>query len=125
MEWASQAYTTKVDGSGQSSKFGEFSSFLATRNGIAPGNEATNTLKQNAADQKIQVEILLCDEDFLGADYAGYRQFPWTQVTDTSSTQLHIRLYGGGNLDTSAATLAVAVDESIYDSAASYRCDFA
>jgi enamine deaminase RidA (YjgF/YER057c/UK114 family) len=30
VEWVSQAYTTKVDGSGQTSKFGEYSSFIGT-----------------------------------------------------------------------------------------------
>jgi hypothetical protein len=33
VEWVSQAFTTKVDGNGQTSKFGEFSSFVGTATG--------------------------------------------------------------------------------------------
>jgi len=62
----------------------------------------------------------MANEDKLGADTDAKRQFPWVEVADTSATQLDIRLYGSGLK--SGPTLAVSVDDTIYDATASYKC---
>lgn len=124
VEWASQAFTTKIDGSGQTSKFGEFSSFIGTK-ATASSIGATaaangDSMVQSAADQNVNVWIVMCNNDKLGADTDAFREFPWAEVGDTSATQLDIRLYGSG-LKT-GSTLAISIDDSIYDGSASYKC---
>lgn len=75
---------------------------------------------QSAADQNVNVWIVMCLHDKLGADTDAFREFPWSEVPDTSATQLDIRLYGSG-LKT-GSTLAISINEGIYDATASFKC---
>lgn len=132
VEWASQAFTTKIDGNGQTSKFGQYSSFLGTKakaSSVGATDRATDhsaaaangdSMTQGAVDQNVNVWLVMCNNDKLGADTANFREFPWAEVGDTSATQLDIRLYGSG-LKT-GSTLAISIVDSIYDGTASYKC---
>jgi hypothetical protein len=105
-EWLSQAYTTVVDGVGQTSKFGEWTSFFATQSTLANPGQFGDTYAQAADNQSVEVWLLMAVGDSMAADTAGKREFPFTAVADTSATQLNIRAYGSGLKSGSTLTLA-------------------
>lgn len=119
VEWVSQAYTTKIDGSGQTSKFGEFSSFVATSATQSSTCQHEDTQVQEADNQNIELWLILDDADKMGADTVNFRQFPWAEVGDTSATQLDFRAYGVGLQ--SDATMTVTAPAT-YHATQSYKC---
>jgi hypothetical protein len=119
VEWVSQAYTTKIDGNGQTSKFGEYSSFVGTSATQSSTCQHEDTQVQEADNQNIELWLVMHNEDKMGADTAAKREFPWAEVGDTSATQLDFRAYGVGLQ--ADATLTVTAPAA-YHASNSYKC---
>jgi len=118
-EWVSQAYSTRIDGNGQTSKFGEWSSFVGTAATQSSTCQHEDTQVQEADNQNIILWLVMDNADKMGADTANYRQFPFPEVGDTSATQLDFRAYGVGLQ--SDATLTVTAPAP-YHATNSYKC---
>jgi len=119
VEWVSQAFTTKVDGSGQTSKFGEFNSFVGTSATQSSTCQHEDTQVQEADNQNIELWLVMCSSDKMGADTDAFREFPWAEVGDTSATQLDFRAFGVGLQ--SDATLTITAPAA-YHATNSYKC---
>ena len=124
LEWASHAFTTDIDGATQDSRFGEFSSFIGTKeNASSVGADHTandDTMVQEAENQGVNVWLLLSTLDKLGADALGSREFPWGSAVEAPDTNLLVRLYGSGL--NSGSTLSIGVESAIYVEGESAVC---
>jgi hypothetical protein len=119
VEWVSQAYSTKIDGNGQTSKFGEFSSFVGTSATQSSTCQHEDTQVQEADNQNIELWLVMDNADLMGADTINTRQFPWAEVGDTSATQLDFRAYGVGLQ--SDATMTITAPAAYHDTQ-SFKC---
>lgn len=94
--WYTAKFETKIDGDGQTSKFGQWTSFIGVKDGYSSiGQNAANTdLEAGDTGVAAFVHIYLSFKDRVGARATGMREFPFdTSVTDKT---LNFKTYGVG-----------------------------
>jgi hypothetical protein len=94
--WYTAKFETRIDGDGQTSKFGQWSSFIGVKDGYSSiGQNAANTdLEAGDTGVAAFVHIYLSFKDRVGARATGMREFPFdTSVTDKT---LNFKTYGVG-----------------------------
>jgi hypothetical protein len=114
--WYTAKFETKIDGDGQTSNFGAWSSFIGVKDGYASiGQDAANTdLEAGDTGVNAFVHIFLSFKDRVGARTTGMREFPFdTSVTDK---ELKFITYGVGLKADATLTVTIpAADKFITD----------
>jgi len=108
--WYTAKFETKVDGDSQTSKFGQWSSYIGVRDGFASLGQKSQNSDFEAGDTDVAATmyIFLSQKDQVGARATGVREFPFdTTVTDK---ELYFKAYGVGLKSAAkfAATLPAA-----------------